>query len=142
MSRRRILLIDDELVPGADPGEGNYMWYYVQALRDAGFEVEEAISVDSALSYLDRGSATLDLIILDVMMNTLREGFLLSRELKKHPVYKAIPILMVTAVKEKVGIDFKPAAGDEDWLPVEDYLDKPVKPEVLLEKVKNLIQKT
>ncbi|MBN1392116.1 MAG: response regulator [Sedimentisphaerales bacterium] len=80
-----------------------------------------------------------DLIILDVMMNTLSEGFLVSRELKKDPKYKQIPILMVTSVKEKTGIDFETAAGDETWLPVEGYLNKPVKPEVLLDKVRTLL---
>jgi len=75
-------------------------------------------------------------------MNTTNEGFLLSRELKKDPEYKDIPVLMVTAIKEKTGIDFKPAAGDESWLPVEEYLDKPVKPEVLLDKVRALLQKS
>ena len=80
-----------------------------------------------------------DLIILDVMMNTIREGFLLSRELKANPDYKHIPILMITATKEKTGLDFKPEAGDEAWLPVEDFLDKPVNPELLLSKVKELL---
>jgi CheY-like chemotaxis protein len=47
---------------------------------------------------------------------------------------------MLTAIKEKTGIDFKPAAGDETWLPVEDFLDKPVKPEQLIEKVESLLK--
>jgi hypothetical protein len=49
---------------------------------------------------------------------------------------------MISAAKEKIGIDFKPAAGDEDWLPVEDFLDKPVMPDVLLEKVAVLLQES
>jgi len=43
---------------------------------------------------------------------------------------------MLTSVEEKTGLDFKPEAGDEAWLPVEDFLDKPVAKEVLLDKVK------
>jgi len=80
-----------------------------------------------------------DLIILDVMMRTSQEGFELSRELKHNPDFRDIPILMLTGVKQKTGLDFKPAAGDEDWLPVEEYLDKPVKPDMLLEKVDALL---
>jgi CheY-like chemotaxis protein len=86
-------------------------------------------------------SARPDLIILDVMMNVIDEGFVLSRELKKDPKYKNIPILMVTSVKEKTGIDFETAAGDESWLPVEGFLNKPVKPEVLLDRVKTLLSR-
>ncbi len=48
-----------------------------------------------------------DLIILDVMMRTSQEGFELSSELKHNKKYKDIPILMLTGVKQKTGLDFK-----------------------------------
>ena len=82
-----------------------------------------------------------DLIILDVMMATCQDGFEMSRELKKNPECKDIPILMLTAVKDKFGIDFKSSAGDPAWLPVDDFLDKPAEPHVLLTKVKKLLSK-
>src|SRR3989338_3237914 len=77
-----------------------------------------------------------DLIILDVMMETGDKGFEVARIIKKDEGYKNIPILMLTAIKEKTGLDFKKEAGDEDWLPVDDYMDKPLKPEELIAKVK------
>jgi hypothetical protein len=46
---------------------------------------------------------------------------------------------MITSIKDKSGIDFKPEAGDESWLPVNEFLDKPVEPDILLEKVKTLL---
>ena len=46
---------------------------------------------------------------------------------------------IAAAVKEKTGIDFKPDAGDKSWLPVEGFLDKPVKPDVLIDKVRTLL---
>ena len=55
--------------------------------------------------------------------------------------YKDIPILMLTAVKQKTGLDFKPDAGDQSWLPVEEFLDKPVKPDVLMDKVEDLLSR-
>jgi CheY-like chemotaxis protein len=82
-----------------------------------------------------------DLIILDVMMATCQDGFEMSRELKKNPECKDIPILMLTAVKDKFGIDFKSSAGDPAWLPVDEFLDKPAEPHVLLTKVKKLLSK-
>ncbi len=82
-----------------------------------------------------------DLVILDVMMATSQDGFEMSRELKENPECKDIPILMLTAVKDKFGIDFKSSAGDPVWLPVDEFLDKPAVPRVLLTKVKKLLSK-
>ena len=131
MKQAKILIVDD------DPDIIEVMRL---VLENQGYAVDSA--GDGAEAMVQIKAARPDLIILDVMMNTIGEGFILSRELKKSSDYKDIPILMVTAVKERTGIDFKPSAGDESWLPVEDYLDKPVEPEVLLDKVRGLLQKS
>lgn len=80
-----------------------------------------------------------DLMILDVMMSTWQDGFEMARELKQDPEYKNIPILMLTGVKDKTGIDFKSTAGDETWNPVDGFLEKPVDPDVLLSEIKKLL---
>ena len=80
-----------------------------------------------------------DLMILDVMMSTWQDGFEMARELKQDPEYKDIPILMLTGVKEKTGIDFKSTAGDETWNPVDGFLEKPVQPDVLLSEIARLL---
>ena len=80
-----------------------------------------------------------DLVILDVMMSTWQDGFEMSRELKKNPQYKDIPILMLTGVKEQTGIDFKSTAGDPTWCPVDGFLEKPIEPNILLAEVEKLL---
>jgi CheY-like chemotaxis protein len=80
-----------------------------------------------------------DLMILDVMMSTWQDGFEMARELKQDPEYKSIPILMLTGVKDKTGIDFKSTAGDPTWNPVDGFLEKPVNPDVLLAEVEKLL---
>ena len=83
-----------------------------------------------------------DLIILDVMMSTWQDGFEMARELKKDSQFiKNIPILMLTGVKGKTGINFESTAGDPIWCPVDGFLDKPVEPDILLAEVKKLLQK-
>jgi len=82
-----------------------------------------------------------DLAILDVMMSTWEDGFEMARELKKDPQFKNMPILMLTGVKGKTGMDFKPTAGDPTWSPVDGYLDKPVEPDVLLAEIEKLLPK-
>jgi CheY-like chemotaxis protein len=128
MAEGRILIIDD------DPDITEAM---TVVLENRGYEVAGARDGAEGMEKLK--DARPDLIILDVMMRTSQEGFELSRELKGNPKYKDIPILMLTAVKQKTGLDFKAEAGDQSWLPVEEFLDKPVKPKVLLEKVEDLL---
>ena len=82
-----------------------------------------------------------DLIILDVMMETTDKGFEVARELKKDDIFKSVPILILTALKDKMGLDFKKEAGDSVWLPVEAYLEKPLKPEELISKVEHLLHR-
>ncbi len=81
-----------------------------------------------------------DLIILDVMMETISKGFEVARDLKKSQKNRDVPILMLTAIKESTGLDFGNEAGDEDWLPVNDYMEKPLKPQELLSKVGTLLK--
>jgi len=80
-----------------------------------------------------------DLAILDVMMNVWNDGFEMSRQLKKDDQLKNMPVLMLTAIENKTGIDFKSTAGDPLWLPVDAFLSKPVEPQTLLAEVKILL---
>ncbi len=80
-----------------------------------------------------------DLAILDVMMSTWQDGFEMSRQLKKDPQLKDMPVLMLTAVEKRTGIGFKSTAGDPTWLAVDAFLDKPVELQVLLAEVKKLL---
>jgi CheY-like chemotaxis protein len=131
MRQGKILIIDD------DPGITEAMRII---LENKGYEIRNALDSGTGTDRLKE--ARPDLIILDVMMRTSQEGFELSRELKHNVQCKEIPILMLTGVLQKTGLDFKPAAGDESWLPVEGFLGKPVKPQVLLEKVEGLLDKS
>lgn len=126
----RILIVDD------DPD-------IIEAMRvvleNRGYQVDSALDGAKALERIVANKP--DLLILDVMMTTPQEGFNLARQLKQDSKTANVPILMLTAVKQKTGIDFKPEAGDQIWLPVEEYLDKPVRPDVLIQKVEALLHK-
>jgi DNA-binding response OmpR family regulator len=82
-----------------------------------------------------------DLAILDVMMTTWEDGFEMSRELKSDPEFKDMPIIMLTGIKEQTGLDFKSAAGDPVWCPVDGFLEKPIEPDILLAEVEKLLSK-
>lgn len=83
-----------------------------------------------------------DLIILDVMLETGTAGFQVSLALRSpHPQspYAALrdtPILMLTAIHTTTTLRFGP---DEVYLPVDDFVEKPVDPDLLLAKVGALL---
>ena len=87
-------------------------------------------------------SAKPDLIILDVMMETLTEGFQVALKLRDPDpasdfyAHRDIPILMLTAIHHTTDLRFGP---DEDLLPVDDFVDKPIDPDDLLEHVNALL---
>ena len=82
-----------------------------------------------------------DLIILDVMMSTWQDGFEMARELKNHPEFRQIPVLILTSISEITGVEFKSSAGNPTWLPVDGFLEKHVDTEVLLSEIERLLCK-
>ncbi len=78
-----------------------------------------------------------DLIILDVIM-PFEDGFTTSKQLKADPELKKIPIIMLTSFSQRMGeTDVSVAQGMD--LEAEDYVEKPVSPQQLLDRVDRLL---
>jgi two-component system alkaline phosphatase synthesis response regulator PhoP len=80
-----------------------------------------------------------DAIILDIMM-PVKDGFATCKELKGDPVCKDIPVLILTAVGEHFA-DSRYAKSMGMELDAEDYIDKPIDPEVMLARLHKLLKK-
>ncbi|HEY5500594.1 MAG TPA: response regulator [Candidatus Humimicrobiaceae bacterium] len=111
-------------------------------LKSNGYEVsaqnDDENVVENVLKYNP------DLIILDVMFpENSSAGFNIARELKRDNKSENIPIIMLSAINERGSYAgrFSNEDVDEDWLPINMYLDKPVQPDELLEKVKSVLEK-
>ena len=128
MAKRKILIIDDD----ADLSDS-----LKAILERAGYATTTAANRAQGMEQIRAEQP--DLIILDVMMDTWRDGFEMSRELKADPQSRGTPILMLTSIEEKTGVEFKSSAGDPTWLPVDGFLEKPVDPEVLLAEIGRLL---
>jgi adenylate cyclase len=102
--RGLVLVVDDE--------EANRM-----LLRDPlevhGYEIIEAENGEQALQKVQQRSP--DVILLDVMMPRM-DGFEVCRRLKKDPHTAHIPILIVTALSERMERMMGIAAGASDFL--------------------------
>lgn len=127
-STKNILIVDDDV---------DFVEATKIVLEKSGYHVETCLSADACLQKLK--TIDPDLIIMDVMMETDHSGFDLCREIKRNLKTKEIPILMLTAVEEKYPMNFGGAAGDETWLPVDAYIDKPVEAGVLLDRINKLL---
>ena len=131
MSPKKILLIDD------DPDLRLTLRLPLQA---ACYAVSESTSVVEARTTVKEVKP--DLIVLDVMMDTTTAGFQLALEIhsadprSEFKDFHQVPIIMLTAIHSTTPLRFAP---DQDYLPVQIFLEKPVDPEVLLGKVKELL---
>jgi CheY-like chemotaxis protein len=110
-------------------------------LERAGYQVIEAKNGDEGLAKVKNDEP--DLIILDVMMNTTTEGFQVALTLRspdpqsEFAAYKDIPIIMLTALHSTSPVRFAP---EQDYLPVDAFIDKPIDPDKLVEQVGKLIK--
>ena len=121
---KKIMIIDDDI----DLVEAMRI-----TLESDDYEVIDAQEGQKGLEILKKERP--DLLILDVMMGTLDEGFHLAYQIRNDDELKGIPILMITAVGAQTGFDFD-MHRDEDFLPVNEFIEKPVNPRVLLDTVR------
>jgi two-component system alkaline phosphatase synthesis response regulator PhoP len=131
MDPKRILIIDD------DPDQRLVLRLPLEA---AGYLVAEATNSAQGLAMVKESQP--DLIVLDVMMDTTTAGFQLALELhsrdprSEYAAFRNTPIIMLTAIHNTTPLRFSP---DEDYLPVQTFIEKPVDPDALLAKVRALL---
>lgn len=77
-----------------------------------------------------------DLLILDVMMEQPDDGIAMAQELRKSGFKQ--PILMLTSVSKATGMQY---GADSEVVPVDEFLEKPVAPQILISAVKQLLKK-
>ena len=127
---KRVYVIDDEQ---------SIVESVSMILESKGYEVgaqnDDKDIVDNVVAF------DADLVIVDVMFpEDTGAGFKMARALKADERTSALPLLMLTAVNEAglyVGA-FSNKDRDDAWLPVQEFVEKPIDPDALLEKVELL----
>ncbi len=130
MTDRTILVIDDDI---------DLVEIIRVNLEAAGFKVIDAQNGERGIERARADSP--DLILLDVMMGNVDEGFQVAYQLRKDPSTKEIPILMLTAVADQTGFGFD-RDKDQDFLPVDEFLEKPISPRKLVDMVRKHLPTT
>ena len=125
----KILIVDD------DPA---FVEATTAILKSGSYKVEAAYDKEEAMEKIKKENP--DLILLDVMMQRLDDGFTMCYKLKHDPQLKQIPVLIITGVTKKTGFKFSPQT-DGEYLEADDYVDKPIKASDLLERVRKLLHR-
>jgi DNA-binding response OmpR family regulator len=124
MPHKKILIIDDDID-------------LVEALRitleNSGYDVIDAQDGEKGLEKVK--SEKPDLVILDVMMGTQDEGFHVAYNIKNGAEISDTPVIMLTAVGQETGFRFD-KDKDEEFLPVEEFVEKPVDMDILIDKIR------
>ena len=128
-NRGRILIVDDDL---------DYVKSIRAVLESKEYTVDTAHDKESAMEKIRKVKP--DLILLDIMMDRLDDGFTLCYRLKHDPELREISILTISAITEKTGFKFSPAT-DGEYFEADDYVEKPVKPSDLLQRIEKLLKK-
>jgi len=114
----KILIIDDDI---------DLIEVLRIVLESHGYTVLDAQDGDRGFRMIETEKP--DLVILDVMMRTEDEGFVIARKIRSTPVIADIPIIMLTAVSQQTGYQYN---KDDETLPVNEFLEKPVMPDTLI----------
>jgi len=126
-AQRRILVVDDDHV-------------FVEATRavleSKNYQVSVAYDGDEGLQKAREDKP--DAIILDIIMPT-KDGFTVCEQLKEDPELTGIPVLVLTSFASDKGKTNIPESAGLT-LEAEDYLDKPVDPAELINRIEKLLQ--
>ena len=101
-------------------------------LKSKGHEVVTAYNPEDGYKTITEKNP--DLVILDVMMNEPDDGFFLAQKLRRDKI--TTPILMYTSVSKTVGFEY----GAGEMVPVDEFVEKPISPDELIEKVEKLLK--
>ena len=128
-SGKKLLIIDD------DPD-------FVQGIKSilvaANYDVDVTYNPTDGLKALQTGKY--DLLLLDIMMGRGAEGIMVARKMRNDPKLKDMPVLIITGIREQMAFLFPGQAVHPHFMAVDELVEKPVEPQLLLEKVSTLLR--
>lgn len=125
---KKLLMIDD------DP---DFVEGIVSILTNAGYEVDTAYNPDDGFKALE--TYKYDLLLLDIMMGRGAEGVMIARKMRKDPKLKELPVLIITGIREQIAYLFPGQPVHPHFVDVDELVEKPVEPDLLLERVGALL---
>ena len=125
----KIVMIDDN---------PDFLFTMETFLKKNGFEVHTAEDGQKGLEIIRKERP--DLVLLDIMMETLFSGFEVCKAVRSDDDLKYIPIIGISAMGEELDIDYSQWPDYEYFRP-DAFLDKPIDKQRLLQLIPEVIQK-
>jgi CheY-like chemotaxis protein len=122
----RVLLVDDDPL---------FVKVTQLVLNSAGYDVMTAKGGSEALGLMRRHRP--DLVVLDIMMDSILDGLHVSRSMWEDADLRKIPVVMVSAIASSPHLFRFP---QDEYLNAVDFLFKPVQPSELLESVNRILK--
>jgi CheY-like chemotaxis protein len=127
---KKLLIIDD------DP---DFVDGIMSILKGAGYDVEAKYNPKEGFAALESGKY--DLLLLDIMMGRGAEGVMVARKMSKDEKLRETPVLIITGIREQIAYLFPGSAVSPHFVEVDELVEKPVEPNLLLERVSSLLEK-
>jgi CheY-like chemotaxis protein len=130
MSKPKVLVVDDDI---------DYVEAITTILEANGYEVVAAYDGKEGL---EKAKSELpQMMLIDLMMNTINEGYDLVRDIRSDERYAEVPLIMISAAHQHEVFKNANFAPDEVWFPIDTFMDKPVDTETLLKHLEKLLKK-
>jgi two-component system alkaline phosphatase synthesis response regulator PhoP len=126
--KAKILLVDDDI---------DFVEATKTILESKPYEVIIAYEGDEALRKAREENP--ELVLLDIIM-PVKDGFTAAEQFKKDPQLGKIPIIMLTSYSARKGETSIPVSRGLE-LEAEDYVEKPISPEELLNIVEKYLKR-
>lgn len=130
MSNPKILIVDDDT---------DYVEATKLVLEANGYEV--IVAYDGQEGMEKAKSELPQVMLVDLMMNTMNEGYDLVRSIRKDDRFKDMPLIMISAAHQTESFKDANFTPDEAWFPIDTFMDKPIDFKVLLKQLDKLLKK-
>lgn len=127
-AKKRLLIVDD------DP---DFVGAINEILTTAGYETDITHNPKDGWAALQ--DKKYDLLLLDIMMGRGAEGVMMARKIRKDESLREMPVLIITGMREQIAFLFPGQAIHPGFVPVDELVEKPVEPDLLLDRVGALI---
>ncbi|HOX22978.1 MAG TPA: hypothetical protein PLL10_05895 [Elusimicrobiales bacterium] len=106
-----------------------------------GIPLQHYTECASALADLEKISPRV--IILNMLFNKKAEGILAARKLRRNKQYAKwakVPLIMLSDLRIQQGVIFPKPSRYPYALPVDEFIQKPVKPDIVLAKAEEFLK--